>query len=670
MKFFHLISRLAASQTLSAFTRGLLASFCLPLACMSTLAQERDLEDMSDAVNQLFQAYQNDPTESRFVEYQGTLQAAICQCRISFDDAEKNVRRINELHHTTRSLDPCIARSRAIEVILLENAQMFREGANKYHAARASFQTTNRWQDLLELNYIIGSNRYSNYVLDYGIEPFLNNERLIEEGKIFQKSSPYKYTTPTGTTTLGLIYMRSGRYDSAAHYFRIAFKRAQDPVNKIWYGLSAGNLGEAYSKLGLLDSAHFYLQLDANESSKDGNAESAALAYLALARWAAAVRNIRLGQLYIDSANWVLTKRTKPDVLTGNRLSWEVLEAEALLTARSGPLDSVYNALNRVLVNHGQLVWERNRQQKIAQVSRYYQEFQLRKLWEIEKRYHRRSGLAWVVLTLLVVSSVWIFALLRLNGKLRKANESVALQTRRLEELNIQKNKVFQVVAHDLRSPISNLQGILGLSQSELISEQEFLTYRDEISGSVGALLGTMENLLHWANLGMNQGLTPKNSALDMQEVIQQVVIVARQQAEYKGIKILTEVAENAIVWGDKGMLIVIIRNLLVNAIKFSNLNGTIYVDAYPVSDGSDIVCSVRDEGVGIAQDLIRDLFSDEFVLKSTSGTEGEKGTGIGLRIVKEFVELMGGRVFVTSQPEKGSTFYFQIPGAAKQKPI
>jgi signal transduction histidine kinase len=167
-----------------------------------------------------------------------------------------------------------------------------------------------------------------------------------------------------------------------------------------------------------------------------------------------------------------------------------------------------------------------------------------------------------------------------------------------------------------------------------------------------------LENLLDWAN--SQRGKIQFNpEKIDIKELFQQKIENLSEFTLKKNIKIECRVPENCSAFADRNMLKCILRNLIGNAVKFSYCSGTIYLDV-EISD-KNLQISVIDNGIGIQPEIKEKIFSSgEFF--STSGTENEKGTGIGLILCKEFVERHGGKIWVESEEESGSRFSFTIP--------
>jgi signal transduction histidine kinase len=236
---------------------------------------------------------------------------------------------------------------------------------------------------------------------------------------------------------------------------------------------------------------------------------------------------------------------------------------------------------------------------------------------------------------------------------LQKKNEE-------LIRLNSTKDKFFRIISHDLRSPFNALIGF-----SELLRDVDNLT--TEKTNEIVNILNTalknqytfLENLLKWSQLQSGQyELTFTDIRLS--DIIDHILKIAGPAIQSKEIEIdITPAARNLYIKTDANALTTILYNLIFNALKFTNNGGIIEVNAFIEDDA--LIIYVRDNGIGISEDRINRLFRiDESV--STPGTNKEKGSGLGLILVKELIEKLNGEIWVNSSPGNGSTFYISLP--------
>ena len=254
----------------------------------------------------------------------------------------------------------------------------------------------------------------------------------------------------------------------------------------------------------------------------------------------------------------------------------------------------------------------------------------------------------------------------RTNKLLKEQNKQVSLANKRLSEseqnlmkLNATKDVFFSIIAHDLKNPFASLYSIVQSMQSNFksLEEGEKISGMRIIHESVNNIQSLLENLLTWSRSQTKRiQYNPVN--FNLKEVIQVNINLFRTIAEKKNIRI-NFLKDNQIkAFGDREMINTVIRNLVNNAIKFSHPGGKIIIEVD--TDQQMHVVRISDEGIGIKAEDIEKLFRIDVKFKST-GTQGEKGTGLGLVICNDFVEKNGGTLEVISEPGKGSTFSFTI---------
>ncbi|GGD29671.1 tetratricopeptide repeat-containing sensor histidine kinase [Hyunsoonleella pacifica] len=246
------------------------------------------------------------------------------------------------------------------------------------------------------------------------------------------------------------------------------------------------------------------------------------------------------------------------------------------------------------------------------------------------------------------------------NLKIQLQNEAFVEQTQHLENVNNVKDKLFSIVSHDLKDSLSSINGFIDLLKDGSLSREEFDNLIPELSENANNASLLLFNLLNWSKSQM-QSLKPSPSLFDIQEVFEEKIKLVEQRLESKGIDLVDHSLRD-FAYADRSMIEIVIQNLLANALKFSRKGDKITVSNH-ISNGSCII-SIADTGIGIPKHNLEKLFKSNTY--STMGTNNEKGTGLGLSICKELVELNGGKIWVESTVNVGSTFYVQLP---KSKP-
>jgi signal transduction histidine kinase len=237
--------------------------------------------------------------------------------------------------------------------------------------------------------------------------------------------------------------------------------------------------------------------------------------------------------------------------------------------------------------------------------------------------------------------------------------EKLLFNVNELAELNDFKDKLFTVVAHDIRDPLAVLINLTEILEEEMETVgSENIEIFQEVSGQVRNTYTLVENLLDWFR--SQSGKIMFNPLIwDLEPIVQQFIHSMRIRSEMKEIVITFKIDGEIQVFADKEILDLVLRNLISNAIKFTNIGGSVYIAATKVGD--QVIISVRDTGMGINPDVVKSLFQ-KAQEAPISGTEGEKGTGLGLFLSREFVHLNGGAIWVESILGEGSTFFFSLP--------
>lgn len=253
-----------------------------------------------------------------------------------------------------------------------------------------------------------------------------------------------------------------------------------------------------------------------------------------------------------------------------------------------------------------------------------------------------------------------VFVYMRDISHRKFAEDSIKHSEGQLKALNATKDKLFSIIAHDLRTPFNGIVGFseLLMHNSQTLDVKEINHYASLIHISAQNTLKLLDNLLNWARLQQDAYMfSPKR--LLLYEAVEQALLVPGQMAEQKSISLMNQVEHNRIVVADEQMLNVLLRNLISNAIKFSHPGSEVKVRCKTTESRTEV--SVIDQGVGIDPLRIQGLF-DISSSVSTRGTANESGTGLGLALCKDIVTRHHGQIWVESSKDAGSCFTFSLP--------
>ena len=246
------------------------------------------------------------------------------------------------------------------------------------------------------------------------------------------------------------------------------------------------------------------------------------------------------------------------------------------------------------------------------------------------------------------------------NDKLVIAKEKAEESEDKLKELNAQKDKFFSVIAHDLKSPFNSIVGFSGLLV-EQVREKDYNSiekYAGIIEQSSNRAMNLLMNLMEWARSQTGR-MEFNPEYFEMVSLTNKTTLLYDDIAAQKTISIVRNLPANAPIFADKAMISTVLRNLISNAVKFTHSGGEITISAQ--ENQNELKVSVSDNGVGLSKTNIQKIFRIEENY-TTSGTNKEKGTGLGLILCKEFIEKHEGNIWVESEEGKGSTFIFTIP--------
>lgn len=245
----------------------------------------------------------------------------------------------------------------------------------------------------------------------------------------------------------------------------------------------------------------------------------------------------------------------------------------------------------------------------------------------------------------------------------RKSREQeIVKQNEQLQLLNNEKDKFFSIISHDLKSPFNSFLGLTEIMAEEIhkLPISEVISLAAKMRNSARNLYGLLENLLEWSLI--RQGVTKFNPGqIDLMAEISECMTTYSDASLRKRIKMDVIVDPNAIVWADQNMFRSLIRNLLSNAIKFTEEGGTISISASNNPDSNYCQIAVRDSGIGMSNEMIRQLFKID-ASTSRKGTNGELSCGLGLLLCKEYVSMHMGTIWVESKEGEGSTFFVTLP--------
>jgi two-component system sensor histidine kinase/response regulator len=243
-----------------------------------------------------------------------------------------------------------------------------------------------------------------------------------------------------------------------------------------------------------------------------------------------------------------------------------------------------------------------------------------------------------------------------------KTHLELKFSREKLTDLIAARDKFFSIIAHDLRNPVQNLilSSDLLRNSYDSFDEAERMDYIQGINNSANHISSLLETLLDWSRV-QSGTMELYREKIDIASLAADNINLLKENAVKKNINVSSQIPANTFAFADKNMIGTVIRNLVSNAVKFTNPGGEVKITAIPASTGNFIEITVSDNGIGIKEVDIAGLFRIDVHTK-TRGTANEKGTGLGLLLCKEFIEKNKGSIKVVSTPGKGSDFTFTLP--------
>lgn len=480
---------------------------------------------------------------------------------------------------------------------------------------------------------------------------------------------------------IGNVYAASGLDLDAIGYYRSELALQKQLKDTFRLFAVNNNIGKAFLDLSYFDSASFYIEeahkfLDpkfvhlhsiyffnrAELNFKKGNFQKAdslvSLTYENAREFNSKRGIIRSNQLMAE-LNRSMGKNEQALKLA--REAYEMaLESgvKELIYTACKTLSRCYGAVNKYeeaykmeLLHEQYLdsVQSINTVNELELLSYYQRLFQMRVLESKNKLNKQLADQRQLIIQGLVVALVIAAILIAIIVMVVR---ELGIRKRKLEDLNKFKAKIFAIVSHDLKSPIQSVSGVIEMFNEKLISREEIEPLLPEVKEKTSNLMNLLNNIFLWAE-GQMEGENLRKKDFSLNPLIEELDEELRERLDEKEINLKYDSAFGFYLHSDRGIVRVLLRNLIVNAIKFSNPKSTIEINC--VQGNKTKVIEVIDEGIGMSPEKKENLFSGG--LESTPGTAGERGNGLGLALCYDFVKGLGGKIEVESVQGKGSVF-------------
>jgi signal transduction histidine kinase len=525
---------------------------------------------------------------------------------------------------------------------------------------------------------------YTNLINSLQIFEKIGDEKLLSENyRLLGESN-----RATGNFDLALEYL-----DKALVYFKksndtigiassynrkaAVFYEISIPDSLLFYALTSNKLLEKYDSVNKI-IANNYNILGAFYSNHD---KKSAFEYYKKALDILEKRDlvidkshiyINIARIYYDEKDFVTAKEYATNaykIAINKGVNSYISQSSKILSeiySQLGNFESAYNF--RVIYSdlRDSILGAKKTQQIINIQTKFEQEKQLQKIsYESNISFYR---------ILILISAIIFFGLIaivlyirqkdqvRKNKMLEENNKTIHSQAEKLKELNMNKDLLFSIMAHDLRNPLSTMKLIATMLRDnyESLSENDKLEFVSDIINSTDSANLLIENLLLWSRTQRDL-VKVYYELTNPYEIIDILIKIISPSATRKNIKIINNIPKDAEFYTDSNMFSTIIRNLVTNSVKFTERGGRIIIDCVCNKASGIVSFSVLDNGIGMTSEEVQSLFKPGIRFTYT-GTEDERGTGLGLLICKDFCTKLNGKLIVESEKKIGSKFTLQLP--------
>ncbi len=463
-----------------------------------------------------------------------------------------------------------------------------------------------------------------------------------------------------------LIDQEQNKLDQAIEKFKTTIDSAKAKKEDAWVGITSGNLAYCLFLGRKYDEAIPLFEKDIQLSKITFQLGSAINSEIVLAEIYHSLKDNQKALEYADSAKKQLALLTNINpnnyrIYMGERL--QVSKILGKLYYQNNDLTKANEFLYQAVLLEDSL----KQLNKAGEFKSILQEIQFDKqmveVAELNSTIKQKQQQLNQIILIAIILTLTLIAILFLVRKISKANKSlnekngiINDQNHSLEKINADKDRLFSIISHDLRGPASTIQALMKAFSEKRIPLQDFETLLPGIVKNTNNLSNTLDNLLTWSMSKNGIQLVPEQ--LNINKSIQENLALVEEQMSFKKITTQNNCPDFD-VFADKNHLDVILRNLLNNAIKFSYPNAIIEIDGF--DHGDKIEIRIMDHGVGMPAEQLQKIYDNE-IFKSATGTSGEKGSGLGLQLVKDFVEKNGGKFYIESKEKIGTTMCFTIP--------
>ena len=453
---------------------------------------------------------------------------------------------------------------------------------------------------------------------------------------------------------IGAYYSNRGDTTTALRYFEEGLKKSDKPEYLSVHLSCLINAGVVYCKLGNDKKGMAYLDeaLNTARSMKFPEEEANILTNLA----SILIEKDKVKALsYLEEALAISQK-------IGNRpLQTDIYDVMTDLYTSQNDYKNAFETREKkqaILDSMNRL----NKTKEIAAIGAVYDlERSNHKLKQMEVIMEKNANKRNVSIFITICAVIFLIILAVFSYKTTALNKQLIIHESELKQLNEMKNKLFSIIGHDLRAPIARIPIIIDILEDKETTEEEKKLLLDNMKEHTKVSVETLDKLLFWGQT-LVRGVRLNMTVFYPKKYITGDLELKKIAAAEKNITVIDNTPADMAVYADATHFDFIIRNLVVNALKYTNHNGRVEISADTQSLPGFTIFEVKDDGIGIPKEMLPNIFEP---LNSTLGTAKEQGTGIGLMLCKEFAKQNGGDIWVESEPGAGTTFFFSVKTSA-----
>lgn len=470
----------------------------------------------------------------------------------------------------------------------------------------------------------------------------------------------------TALNNIGSTYSTMKESQKALEYHFKALKINEKYNDKQGLAYNYDNIGYEFFVLNKIDTALYYLEKSFKLTQEIGDEDMESEVSYNLARCEIAKKAYNKALQYAQKSFEISKKLNKKATIhKGYEILSQVYEA-------MGKPELALQNYKLFKESYDSLVNRENTHKSYQLQAQYEYDKKANQLkTEQQKKLYEQRIYTYISITAFLFVSILVVVLYRNQKRILHANHVISeqkveiesqnaeleAQAEYLRDVNALKDRLLSIIGHDLKTPINQIKGILPILEAGGLTPEDFQFVAGGIKQSLTHASDLLDNLFRWA-LSQLGGEMLKPQTFDLRPVIENNLELYEQVAQKKNITVVNTLQHSIRIYADMDMIDLVVRNLLSNGLKFCKGNDTI---TFTITEDEKIatIC-VQDTGTGIAPEVLPTLFGEGHI--SQRGTAGEKGTGLGLTLCRDFVEKNGGTIWVESTVGKGSGFYFTVP--------